>query len=510
MQSADNVLFGENKKAHPLGIGGLSIDMAHDNVLLQLNADAYDSATEFQLYTEGVLRAINKFTATHNAVEVISLYKESKVKSIIDRIKAWFKNAYRFLKERTKKLWARITGFFKKKGNKAKTTPPGEPSAPAKQAMITMTDSVKNRESVAKVIADGIEEGLKSVAREVFSKNNLKYGNNEIKALAMSIIEAAYRHAGADETSEFAKDIRNLEFWETCKGTEYESTAVMALVTMYICGTGIHPYIPSKVMDYLDTKEANGKKIKSAEIFTGVWNDHESAAGLMFDMAGNVIQHISDMYDVISNTPWGEHLKDSKIAVLSNGDVLATEADKLMKHMSMMGDKLEGEYPTDDDKAKAVAKTLVEFKSLVKPFDGMVSNPKSALHEISLDALVKNVEVHMVPVRQLDQLLSLHEEIADIDKIMAEISGENSGMSTDVLSELYKAAIEGLTPIIKVGNSLGIVFSLMFKSFSDIEEEMVGFYGSHVTADSVPVTAIAKTIALNPEMRNRFIKAIGL
>jgi hypothetical protein len=77
----------------------MSIDMAYDNVLIQLNAEAYDGATEFQLYTEGVLRSLNKFINTSKGSNCIGLYKESKTKSLLDKIKAWFKKAWNYLKK---------------------------------------------------------------------------------------------------------------------------------------------------------------------------------------------------------------------------------------------------------------------------------------------------------------------------------------------------------------------------------------------------------------------------
>ena len=191
MQSADNVLFGESKKAHPLGVGGMSIDMAYDNVLIQLNAEAYDSATEFQLYTEGVLRSLNKFIDTSKGSNCIGIYKESKAKAMLDKIKAWFKKAWNYLKKKATQIKDWVKKLFTIKSKKAKTTPPtGNQSKQAKQAILVFDEKVSATQKVAEAIGQGIEEGLKSIAREIFSKNNLKYGNSDIKALALATVEA--------------------------------------------------------------------------------------------------------------------------------------------------------------------------------------------------------------------------------------------------------------------------------------------------------------------------------
>ena len=117
MQSADNVLFGESKKAHPLGVGGMSIDMAYDSVLIQLNAEAYDSSTEFQLYTEGVLRSLNKFMDTSKGANCIGIYKESKAKALFDKIKAWFKKAWNYLKKKATQIKDWVKNLFTRKSN---------------------------------------------------------------------------------------------------------------------------------------------------------------------------------------------------------------------------------------------------------------------------------------------------------------------------------------------------------------------------------------------------------
>ena len=69
--------------------------------------------------------------------------------------------------------------------------------------------------------------------------------------------------------------------------------------------------------------------------------------------------------------------------------------------------------------------------------------------------------------------------------------------------------IDCVNPVIKATNSLGLTAAVMFRSLSEIEEEMVGFYGMRVEPDSVPVTAIAKAIAEDASMTARLLQRLG-
>ena len=505
MQSADNVLFGESKKAHPLGVGGMSIDMAYDNVLIQLNAEAYDSATEFQLYTEGVLRSLNKFMDTSKGANCIGIYKESKAKAMIDKIKAWFKRAWNYLKNKATQLKNWVKKLFTRKSKKAKTTPPtGNQSKQAKQALLVFDEKVSATQKVAEAIGQGIEEGLKSIARDIFSKNNLKYGNSDIKALALATVEAAHRHAGQNE-EELPSSAR--EFWEACKGTEYEKSAVAAIAVMYICVTGVYPYIPSKIMDYIDTKEANGVKLNSQEIFKGTGSRMTEGLTMgIMELYVHVFEHIKGMYGVISNTAWGADVKKSKVLALHGVDLLITATTDILSLFNSI-DEL------GSDEVSAVQEFSKKAAKLLGAFDGVVANPKSILTEATLDSLIAKSDSYENQF-EVFRIVDLYNGIGDLDTLMTAMAKEatkpnGEKLTTDELADIYKAMIDAINPLVKVANSLGMTASILFRSLSDVEEEMVGFYGSSVTADSVPVTAIGKAIAEDASMSARLMQRLG-
>ena len=505
MQSADNILFGENKKAHPLGVGGMSIDMAYDSALIQLNAEAYDSATEFQLYTESVLRSLTKFTDTCRGASCISIYKESKAKALLDKIKAWFKKAWAYLKKKATQIKDWVKRLFTRKSKKAKTTPPtGNQSEQAKQALLVLDEKASTTQKVAEVIGKGIEEGLKSIAREIFSKNNLKYGNSDIKALALATVEAAHRHAGTnnEELPPSAKD-----FWDTCKGTEYEKSAVAAIAVMYICATGVYPYIPSKIMDYIDSKEANGVKLNSQDIFQGTGSlMGEGLTMGVIELYAHVFEHVEKMYGVISNTAWGADVKRAKVLALHNVDKLITTSHEIMELASSIDEHGLNELSSVKEFSKRMAESLSDF-------DGVVANPKSIVSEVTLDSLMAKADSY-VKQYEVFMVVDMYNELNDLDSLVEGLSknatkANGEPLTDEDLADIYKSMIACVNPLIKVANSLGMTAAILFRSLSDVEEEMVGFYGSNISADSVPVTAIGKAIAEDAEMSSRMMKRLG-
>ena len=124
MQSADNVLFGESNKVHPLGVGGLAISLAEDRVLMQLNSD-YNDSTNITLYTEHVVKSINSFLDTvSSATSVGKLYRESKLKSMLSKVWAWFKKVAAYISNVPK----RIYDFIRRKFGKNKDVNKSKPS----------------------------------------------------------------------------------------------------------------------------------------------------------------------------------------------------------------------------------------------------------------------------------------------------------------------------------------------------------------------------------------------
>ena len=58
--STDRILFGESKKAHPLGFQGMNIDLVVDSALLAINSQMYDIDTEFTLMCESMKNTIDR------------------------------------------------------------------------------------------------------------------------------------------------------------------------------------------------------------------------------------------------------------------------------------------------------------------------------------------------------------------------------------------------------------------------------------------------------------------
>ena len=514
MQSADNVLFGENKKAHPLGVGGMSIDMAYDSALIQLNAEAYDSATEFQLYTESVLKSLNKFTDTCRGASCVSIYKESKVKALLEKIKAWFKKAWNYLKNKATQLKNWVKRLFTKKGGKAKTTPPNKEQTENAKSAIAIINEVsvppkEKRDSssvstaaniIAETVGQGIMAGLKEIAKEIFSKNNLKYGGSDIKAMALAVVESAHRHAGTN----IKLPVMSEDFWDICKGTEYESSAVAAIAVAYICGTGVYPYMPSKVLDYLNSRTTkSGSNFDASATFKGTGLSGDSTAINIAELYMDALSHVRTMYNELEYVNITD--SNSKVLAITSADVLITALTDIDDTFSTFGD-------AKDNEVEAVKELSISVIKSIKVFDGLVADPKSILTEVPLTEFMKKTEYY---TKQLDVfgLFELYDGVGDVDALMSSLStqpkADGTSLSNDELTSIYKSMIDCVNPVIKATNSLGLTAAVMFRSLSEIEEEMVGFYGMRVEPDSVPVTAIAKAIAEDASMTARLLQRLG-
>ena len=141
-----------------------------------------------------------------------------------------------------------------------------------------------------------------------------------------------------------------------------------------------------------------------------------------------------------------------------------------------------------------------------------MANPKSILTEATLDWLIAKSDSYENQF-VIFQIVDLYNGIGDLDTLMTAMAKEatkpnGEKLTTDELADIYKAMIVAINPLVKVSNSLGMTASILFRSLSDVEEEMVGFYGSSVTADSVPVTAIGKAIAEDASMSARLMQRL--
>lgn len=496
MQSTDNILFGENKKAHPLGIGGMSIDMAYDSALIQLNAEAYDSATEFQLYTESVLRSLTKFTDTCRGASCISMYKESKAKALLEKIKAWFKKAWAYLKKKATQIKDWVKKLFTRKGKKAKTTPPSETKSAGAEEVLKEFDNLNPSDRlIGQIIDECMAEGI----AHIFNKDSIKYRNSDIEALALATVESAYRHG------DVAMPSRAREFWDACKGTEYEKSAVAAISVMYICSTGVYPYMPSGAVAYIASKHVDKSKRKITNIFRGAgWMDNGAASNIA-ELYADVLGHVKDMFDVISG--WGDDIKNTKVLALYKVDSMITAISDIEKAISVLG------VHSDAVDVGTINSVTDKVMASIGEFDGVVANPKSIVTETRLHALMRNYDEYKGKL-DVFKLIDLYNNIDELDSLMDGFSQKATKASDDVLltddetTYIYKSMIGCINPLMKAANSLGMTATSLFKSLSDAEEDMVGFCGV-AASDSTPITAIGKAIAEDAEMSSRMMKRLG-
>ena len=112
----DKVIFGESRKAHPLGIDGLNVDLSVDAAMLQLNSSVYDSATSLQIECGNIVSMLKESLNVNVSTGVARLYKESKVGELFKKVIAYIKKALNFLfVELPKKIYNKIKSFFTKK-----------------------------------------------------------------------------------------------------------------------------------------------------------------------------------------------------------------------------------------------------------------------------------------------------------------------------------------------------------------------------------------------------------
>lgn len=190
---ADKVMFGESRKAHPLGFDGFMVDATVDRALLQLNSSVYDSATSLQIECGNIVSMLKESLNVNVSTGVARLYKESKVGEVFKKVIAYIKKALNFLfVELPKKIYNKIKSFFTKK---------------------------KDSTGMAKKTAENIkktEESLKSVQKEAQSKmaemaevlnemhDTLKASEKEIDE-SMKNMQATKATVGANITARHAE-----------------------------------------------------------------------------------------------------------------------------------------------------------------------------------------------------------------------------------------------------------------------------------------------------------------
>lgn len=468
------------------------------------------------------MRSVNNYMsiARSNIGDSLKLYKESKGRALLDKIKAWFKKAWEYLKKKASQIKEWVVKLFTRKNKKAKVVKTGHAGESYSQALLILSESVSTTQKTAEIIAEGIEEGIKSMARDIFSKDNLKYGGADIKDMATTIVESAYRDLAKDnrrldELRETRKDL--VEFWKICKGTPYEQSVVSALVVMFICSTGVYPYMPSKLVEYVSRQTDGDNKLNGDDIFKGVgFGASDSVSGDLMELVNDVLTHISGMYNVVTKTAWGVDVKNANVLFPYKVDGIIKSTRNIADILNNVDELSESDVRTGKDVIDLINKIFEDIGKNMKVFDGVIAEPKSILANIKLDTLITKKEFYS---SQLDvfRIIEMYDYLADTEAVMDNMLNaitkefDSAELKSEAfIADVYKTMINGINPIMKASNSLGIAAAVMFRSLSDVEEEMVGFYGASISEDSVPVTAIAKAIAGDKALSAKFIKKLGL
>ena len=170
---ADKVMFGESRKAHPLGFDGFMVDATVDRALLQLNSSVYDSATSLQIECGNIVSMLKESLNVNVSTGVARLYKESKVGEVFKKVIAYIKKALNFLfVELPKKIYNKIKSFFTKKKDStgmAKKTAENikktEESLKAvqKEAQFKMAEVLNEMHDTLKDSEKKIDESMKNI-----------------------------------------------------------------------------------------------------------------------------------------------------------------------------------------------------------------------------------------------------------------------------------------------------------------------------------------------------------
>jgi hypothetical protein len=264
--------------------------------------------------------------------------------------------------------------------------------------------------------------GLKEIAKEIFSKNNLKYGGSDIKAMALAVVESAHRHAGTN----IKIPVMSEDFWGVCKGTEYESSAVAAIAVAYICGTGVYPYMPSKVLEHLNSKPTkSGSKLDAGSIFKGTSLSGGSTAINITELYMDALAHVRTMYNELEYVNITDF--NSKVLAIKNADVLITALTDIDNVFSTFGD-------ATDNEVGAVKELSNSVIASIKVFDGLVADPKSILTEVALTEFMSKADYY---TQQLDVfgLFELYDGVGDVDALMSSLSTQPKADGTSLSND---------------------------------------------------------------------------
>ena len=515
MQSADNVLFGENKKAHPLGVGGMSIDMAEDRLLMQLNAP-YDDATNITIYTESVRKTLKSYINTVTSTDVSGLYKESKLKGMLSKVWQWFKKIAKYIADIPK----RTLNYFKKKFGKKKDvakTKPSESTAAIKEKFLLAYDATvsekelasarkaKDIETISHMIDDGLRAGVDAISSN--SSNYIKYSSAELKKLASMAVAIAHASPKPDDVK-FDK-----ELYESVKGTEYEIPFITSMVALLIVQSGEIPYMPYKVEEYMTSLGV--KKGFFDESIFDVSRIHPSGGSISHNLIramGQVYDHLNKVVPVVSSTEWGKSVLSLKLDMLSVPDDIVAVAEELCKRVELIGDV--SSYTNDNILVEMSkhAGVMADCSSKLLPF---ATHPDKFIRRVTLKDLISDDSPANKDYSAIIDILEMHHALQDLsnpekmNEMVLEGIEHNRNLTEDTMVKTFNILIAALKDIPAIATGVNKVVIKMISSAFAVEEELVGFFGTTSNMDNVPLTAIAATVAHDLRLRDAVLRAVG-
>lgn len=518
-KAIDNVIFGESCKAHAFGVGGMAMDLEEDRLLIHLNG-VYDADTDFTLYTESVKKAVDKCLSSFSNIEVNTLYRESKIKSILSKIWEWFKKVVKYLRDLPRRAWAYISKKFRAKKETATVKPTEATKKQAQTFMIAYDNTAKTRinakESADKLIQrieDGVTAGLKSI--KYTGGDNIKYTSKDMKKLMKGVMTDSSVNKSLDtirRLPEFDKRV-----YDEVKGTEYEIPFVSSAATMLLIHSGVMPYMPDRVEEYMASLGATPahsfeKKIFAASTAIGGDGVAVNLPGLM----STINAHFNSVLEIAMKTEGGKSLADKQLLAIDKAEKYVEAVNKCDEAAEFMNSSKTLETFTNSNFVDSMTKLMAPFKSIFATFDPIVKDPKCILKKTTLSEFINNIG-HYQKQREVLRMMDVYETFSDmfgeesaIQRAIKDVTEINRNIEEETAVKAINVMMSAFAPVTNIAAAMSKTFTLLFMSYSELEEEIVGFFGTALDINNVPITAMAKAIANDKGERKYILHMLGL
>ena len=518
-RAIDKVVFGESPKAHPFGVGGMAMDLAEDNLLLQLNS-AYDTDTDFALYTESVKKAVDRCIDSFASTQVNSLYKESKFKSVLSKIWEWFKKVGKYLKELPKRMWAYLSKKFgRKKEVAVAKTAEDIKNKRVSTFMIAYDEMAKIRirekedaDKLVKRIEDGVSAGLASI--KFAEGNNVRYTSADINKLVSKIVTSPAFNKSLEKICELPEFDKHV--YSEVKGTEYELPFITSLATMVLIHSEVMPYMPARVEEYMVSLGAKPAYSFEKQIFTASTSvKHDGVSVNMGQLLNSITAHFESIMKITVDSTGGASLSNKEIMVIDGADVYIDAMRKYDDAKSFMNSNSLESF-TNANFIGELTKLIAPINQALKLFTPVTENPKCILKKVSLSECIENRE-HYGKQAAFAGIIAMYEDFSDMfgetskfRKAVEALMDGNRNLTEETATKAVNMIMNALSPLTGIASAVTKSLTLIFVSWSEVEEEMTGFFGTSADINNVPLTAMAKAIANNKHERAYLIDMLRL